>query len=173
MLQKLSTIRQLIYCTLCCFLIPAWTSNLTMKTHTFQLTFFLWSFLLLKCNAFYAISTSFSLGLPIPSTEEFQLFKPHPIPIYLDFNTDVISPVYMKPQISYLAISLNNQSYFTTDENFLNACYRNGFQTFCHPPISIFNTNNNPISETSMFLISQRYKCKIFIAFSKYPFLTP
>ena len=44
---------------------------------------------------------------------------------------------------------------------------------FCHPPRSIFNTNNNPICETSMFLISQSYKCKIFFTFSEYPFLTP
>ena len=54
--------------------------------------------------------------IPIPSTDEFQLFKLHPIPIYLDFNTDAISSIYIKPQISYLAISSNNQSYFTTNE---------------------------------------------------------
>ena len=96
-----------------------------------------------------------------------------PIPIYLDFNTVVISSVYMKPQIHYLAISSNNQSYFTTNENFLNACYQNGFQTFYHPPRSIFGTSNNPTCETSMFLISQPHKYKIFITFSEYPFLTP
>ena len=79
----------------------------------------------------------------------------------------------MNPQISYPAISLNNQSYFRTNENILNACYQNGFQTFCHPPRSISNTDNNPICETSMFLNSQPYKCKIFITFSEYPFLTP
>ena len=86
----------------------------------------------------------FTMTIRIPSTKEFQLFKSHPIPIYLDFNTDVISSVYMKPQIPYLAISSNNQSYFTTNENFLNACYQNGFQTFCHTPRSISKTNNNP-----------------------------
>ena len=102
----------------------------------------------------------FTMTIPIPSTEEFQLFKPHPIAIYLDFNTDAISSVYMKPQIHYLAISSNNQLYFTTNKNFLNACYQNGFQTFCHPPGSIFNTNKNPTCETSMFLISQPYNEK-------------
>ena len=108
-----------------------------------------------------------------PSAEEFQLFKPHRIPIHLDFNTDVISSIYIKPQNSYLSISSNNQSYFTTNENFLNACYQNGFQTFCHPPRSISNIDNNLICETSMFLNSQPYKCDIFISFSEYPFLTP
>ena len=34
--------------------------------------------------------------IPVLSAEEFQLFKSHPIPIYLDFNTDVISFIYMK-----------------------------------------------------------------------------
>ena len=79
----------------------------------------------------------------------------------------------MKPQIHYLATSSNNHSYFTTNENFLNACYPKGFQTFPHPPRSIFNNNNIPICETSMFLIYQPYKYKIFITFSKYTFLTP
>ena len=88
----------------------------------------------------------FTVTVLIPSNQEFQLFKPHPIPIYLDFNTDVISSVYM---------------------DFLNACYQNGFETFYHLSRSIFNTNNNPISETSMFSISQPYKCKIFITFSE------
>ena len=115
----------------------------------------------------------FTMTIQIPSTKVFQLFKPNPIPIYFVFNTDVIFSVYMKPQILYLAISSNNQSYFTTNENFLNACYQNGFQTFCQPPRSISNTNNNPICETSIFLIPQPYKCKIFITFSEYPFLTP
>ena len=115
----------------------------------------------------------FIMTIPIPSTEEFQLFKPHPIRIYLDFNTDVISSVYMKPQIHYLATSSNNQSYFTTNENFLNACYQNGFQTFCPLPRSILNTSNNHTCETSVFLISQPYECKIFITFSEYLFLTP
>ena len=112
------------------------------------------------------------MTIPISSTEQFQLFKPHPIPMYLDFNTYVISSVYMKPQISYLAISSNNQSYFTTNENFLNACHQNGLQTFCHSLRSISNTKNNPICETSLFLNSQPYKCEIFISFSEYPFLT-
>ena len=115
----------------------------------------------------------FTITIPIPSTEEFQLFTPHSIPTYLGFNTDVISSIYMKPPIPYLAISSNEQSYFRTNENFLNASYQNGFQTFCHPPRSISNTNNNPICETSMFLISEPYKCKVFITFSEYPFLTP
>ena len=88
------------------------------------------------------------MTIPISSAEEFQLFKPHQIPIHLDFNTDVISSIYIKPQISYLAISSNSQSYFTINEIFLNACYQNGFQTFCHPPRSISNTDNNPICET-------------------------
>ena len=87
----------------------------------------------------------FIMTIPIPSAEEFQLFKPHPIPIHLNFNTDVISSIYIKPQNSYLTISSNNQSYFTTNENFLNACYQNGFQTFCHPPRSISNIDKNPI----------------------------
>ena len=115
----------------------------------------------------------FIMTIPIPSTEEFQLFEAHPIPIYLDINTDVISSIYIKPQNSYLAISSNNQSYFTTNENFLNACYQNGFQKFFHPPRSISNIDKNPICETSMFLNSQPYKCEIFISFSEYPFLTP
>ena len=33
----------------------------------------------------------FTMTIPIPSTEDFQLFKPHPIPIHLDYNTGVIS----------------------------------------------------------------------------------
>ena len=111
--------------------------------------------------------------IPIPSAEEFQLFKPHPISTHLDVNTEVISSIYIKPQNSYFAISSNKQSYFTTNENFLSACYQNGFQTFCHPPRSIFNIDNNPNCETSMFLNSQPYKCEIFISFSEYPFLTP
>ena len=111
--------------------------------------------------------------ISIPSAEEFQLFKPHPIPIHLDFNTDVISSIYIKPQNSYLAISSNNQAYFTTNKNFLNACYQNGSQTFCHPPRSISDTHNNPICETSMFLNSQPYECEIFISLSEYPSLTP
>ena len=115
----------------------------------------------------------FIMSIPIPSAEEFQLFKPHPIPIHLDFNTDVISSIYMKPQISYLAISSNNQSYFKKKENVLNASYHNGFQTFCHPPRTISNTDNNLICETSMFLNSEPYKCEIFISFTEYPFLTP
>ena len=115
----------------------------------------------------------FTVTIPIPSTEKFQLFKPHPIPIYLNFNTDVISSIYKKPQISYLSISPNNQSYFTKNENFLNACYQNGFQIFCHSPRFISNTDNNPICEKSMFLNSQPYKCEIFIISSEYPFLTP
>ena len=81
--------------------------------------------------------------------------------------------LYIKPLITCLAISSNNQSYFTTNENFLNACYQNGFQIFCDPPRSIFSTKNNPICETSMFLIFQPYKCKIFITCSEYHFLTP
>ena len=115
----------------------------------------------------------FIMTIPIPSAVEFQLLKPRPIPIHLDFNTDVIFSIYIKPQNSYLAISSNNQSYFTTNENFLNACYQNDFQTFCHPPRSISNTDNNPICETSMFLNSQPYKCGIFISFSECTFLTP
>ena len=111
--------------------------------------------------------------LSIPPAKEFQLFKSHPIPIHLDLNTGVISFIYVKPQISYLAISSNNQSHFTTNENFLNACYQKGFQKFCHPPRSIFNTNNNTICGTSMFLISRPYKRKISISFNEYPFLTP
>ena len=110
----------------------------------------------------------FIMTIPIPSPEEFQLFKPHPIPIHLDFNTDVISSIYIKPQNSYLAISSNNQSYFTTNENFLDACYQNGFKTFCHSPRSISNIDNNPICETSMFINSQPYKCEIFTRFSDF-----
>ena len=82
------------------------------------------------------------MTISIPSTEELQLFKPHPIPIHLDFHTDIISSIYTKPQISNLAMSSNNQSNFTTNGNFLNACYQNGFQTFCHPPRSISNLAN-------------------------------
>ena len=96
----------------------------------------------------------------------------HPIPIYLYFSSDVISSFYVKSQIPYLAISSNNQSYFTTNENFLNTCYQNELQTFCHSTRSILNSNNNSICETSMFLISQPHKCKIIITYSEYPFLT-
>ena len=115
----------------------------------------------------------FTMTISILYAEEFQLFKPRPIPIYLDFITDVISSIYMKPLISYLAISSNEQSYFTKIEHFLNACYQKRIQRFCHPSRSISNTNNNPICKTSMFLNSETYKCKIFISFSAYPFLTP
>ena len=172
-LQKLLPMPQLIYGTQCYFLIPSWTSYLTKKTHTFQHPLFLWSFPLLKYNNFYSTSTWFSLWLyQSHLLKNFNYLNYTQFQIYLDFNTDAISSVYMKPQIHYLVISSNNQSYFTVNENFLNACYQNGFQTFFHTPRSLFNTNNNPVSETSMFLISQPYKCKIFITFSEYPFLT-
>ena len=111
-LQKLLPMPQLIYGTLCYFLIPSWTSNLTKKTHIYQHPFFSMVLPFAKIQYFlfnkYLIST---MTIPIACTEEFQLFKPHPISIYLDFNTDVISSVCMKLQISYLAISSNNQSY--------------------------------------------------------------
>ena len=45
----------------------------------------------------------------------------------------------------------NNQSYVTTNENFLNACYQNGFQTFCHPPRSISNTSNTLFAKHQYF----------------------
>ena len=79
----------------------------------------------------------------------------------------------MKSQIFYIAISPNNESYFTTNENSLASCHQNGLQNFCPPPHSIYSTQNNPICETSMFIKSQPYKCKTFISFSKYPLLTP
>ena len=96
-----------------------------------------------------------------------------PIPIHLDFITKIISSIYIKPQIPYLSISSNNQSYFTTNENVLNACDENGFQTCCHPSRSISNTKDNSICEAPMFLSPQPYNCKIFISFSEYPFVTP
>ena len=58
----------------------------------------------------------FTMTIPIPSAEEFQLFKPHPIPIHFDFDTDVISFIYMKSQVPYLAIPSNYQSHFATNE---------------------------------------------------------
>ena len=112
------------------------------------------------------------MTIPIPSSEEFQVFKTHSTPIYFDFNTDYITPIFIKSQISYIAIFPNNESYFTTNENFLTSCHQNGLQNFCHPPYSIYSTQNNPICETSMFIKSQPYKCKKFISFNKYPFLT-
>ena len=115
----------------------------------------------------------FTMTIPIPSSEEFQVFKTHSTPIHFDFNTDYIIPIFIKPQFSYIAISPNNESYFTTNENFLASCHQNGLQNFCHPPHSIYSTQNNPICETSMFIKSQPYKCKTFISFNEYPFLTP
>ena len=90
------------------------------------------------------------MTIPIPSSEEFQLFKTHSTPIYFDFNTDYISSIYIKPQVSNIAISSNNKSYFTTNETFLNSCYQNGFQTFCHLSHSILNVNNSSVCETSL-----------------------
>ena len=65
------------------------------------------------------------MTIPIPSSEEFQVFKTHSTPIYFDFNTDYITPIFIKSQISYIAISSNNESYFTTNENFLASYHQN------------------------------------------------
>ena len=129
-LQKLLPMPQLIYGTLCYFLIPSGTSNLTQKTHIYKHPFFM-------VNPFAKIQYFlfdkywiFTMTIPIPTTEECQLFKPHPIPMYLDFNTDVISSVYMKNQIHYLAISTNNQSYFTTMQIFSMHVIKMDFKYF-------------------------------------------
>ena len=124
------------------------------------------------CIRSYFLSTNLTFFLDnFFSLMWFVLLKK--IYLILDFWTDVIFSMYMKHQIPYLAISSNNQSYFSTNESVLIACYQNGFQTFCHSPKSMSNTNNNPICETSMFLNSQLYKWKILISFSECPFLTP
>ena len=96
----------------------------------------------------------FTMTITIPSSKEFQVFKTHSTPIYLDFNTDYITPIFIKSQISYIAISPNNESYFTKNENFLASCHQNGLQNFCHLPHSIYSTQNNPICESSMFIKS-------------------
>ena len=114
-----------------------------------------------------------TITIPIPSPEEFHVFKTHSTPIYFDFNTDYTTPIFIKSQISYNAIFPNNESHFTTNENFLASCHQNGLQNFCHSLHSIYSTQNNPICETSMFIKSQAYKCKIFISFNEYSFLTP
>ena len=100
------------------------------------------------------------MTIPIPSSEEFQVFKTHSTPIYFDFNTDYITPIFIK-------------FYFTTNDNFLASWHQNGFQNFFHPPHSIYSTRNNPICETSMLIKFHPYECKTFINFNEYPFLTP
>ena len=135
-LQKLLPMPQLIYGTLFP-LLPDTFLYLNSNKENPRLSTSLFSIVLPFSKIQYFLFDKyliFIMTIRIPSTTEFQLFKPHPIPIYLDFNTDVISSVYMKPEIHYLPISLNNQSYFTTNEDFFNACHQNRFQTFCHPP---------------------------------------
>ena len=43
----------------------------------------------------------FIMTISIPSAKEFHLFKPHPILIYLDLNTDGICSIQIKTQILY------------------------------------------------------------------------
>ena len=65
----------------------------------------------------------FSMTIPIPSSEEFQIFKTHSTPIHFYFNTDYITRIFIKSQISYIVIFQNNEFYFTTNENFLASCH--------------------------------------------------
>ena len=48
----------------------------------------------------------FSLSVPTPSKEEFTLFKPHSIPMFLNHV------IYIKTQAAYVALSKNNQTYY-------------------------------------------------------------
>ena len=65
----------------------------------------------------------FTMTIPIPSCEEFQIFKTHSTPIHFYFNTDYITRIFRKSQIYYIVILQNNEFYFTTNENFLASCH--------------------------------------------------
>ena len=115
----------------------------------------------------------FMLTIPIPSSDKFHIFKPHPFPIFFNINNIYTISIHHKPQISYLALSSDNKSYFIANDHFINSCYHTEIGIFCYINFPILNTKEDPICETTIYTQSNPHKCNYIMNINKYHFWTP
>ena len=115
-----------------------------------------------------------TMTIPIPSIKEFQLLYLN----HIQFQYISILILTSFPLFSWnLKFLISLFLYITTRTYYkwkvLQCMLSKWIPNILSSTKFISNTNSNPIREASMFLNSQRHKCKIFFSLSEYSFLTP
>ena len=83
--------------------------------------------------------------------------------------------VLIESKITYLALSHNQQTYFTFDHHFINLCHSTQIGKLCNFTPFIWSTNKNPICETTHLMENKPYQCPFYLKISnniQWTFLT-